>query len=584
LKISTRELIASLPEYMVDLISSQILGEKASAKKLSESLCDLKILKQAINTLKPEDRDLLHDLYELGGQAEWSVCAGIYSNELDDFKMRLIRLGKLGFVFQGGLTGRDVVIMLPTLFAIVKDIAVFQNISEQSIEWKEEIQSDIHPHVLMINAIKAGRFKCRSGMELYKKDSDTLQSMIGLAVDVPRIYAELVALGCLEEKDGVVMVSSGHAMSLALDGHIHYGIWRFTESCKDLFGLHTKVFHLIKDGVILRKWLTRSMFLHIKQYSPEISDLDTILPSLLSLWIAIGVLEEDITKQWIRFRKDVYKTFTTGNVDSPSKEYEEEVIIQPTMEILVPMNFDPVDHLRFGEIADIEKADKVSIYRVTRESVIRGLRYGWTLESMEEFLERVSKHKIADNVHKTIKGWSNGIKKVKIVKGTFLIVNENRDKAQDLEEILPGVYRIPDKLDDDIIESLHKRGLMVDNPEVHSEKERGIEWKKTLPARTESKIEKKYAYPDGVYPYGMVIPLPYGEERVEMFEKAILEGRNLIIFYPKKGYGEIQMKEISPIYIYRQSGNFFLEAFCEDTGEGDVFDISKIKAIFKDEE
>jgi hypothetical protein len=26
----------------------------------------------------------------------------------------------------------------------------------------------------------------------------------------------------------------------------------------------------------------------------------------------------------------------------------------------------------------------------------------------------------------------------------------------------------------------------------------------------------------------------------------------------------------------------FIEAFCEDTGEGEVFDISKVRAIFRD--
>ena len=66
-----------------------------------------------------------------------------------------------------------------------------------------------------------------------------------------------------------------------------------------------------------------------------------------------------------------------------------------------------------------------------------------------------------------------------------------------------------------------------------------------------------------------------------VFEEALHEGRSLIIFYPRQGYGEIQVKKISPIYLYRKGGVPFVEAFCEDTGEGEVFDISKVRGLFK---
>jgi predicted DNA-binding transcriptional regulator YafY len=78
------------------------------------------------------------------------------------------------------------------------------------------------------------------------------------------------------------------------------------------------------------------------------------------------------------------------------------------------------------------------------------------------------------------------------------------------------------------------------------------------------------------------MPLPYGPRREILFEDALHQSKTLIIFYPRQGYGEIQARKISPLNIFRRGGMPFMEAFCEDTGEGEVFDISKVRAIFRD--
>ncbi len=585
MKISTHELIASLPAYMVDLISSQILGESVSAKRLAGSLCDTNRLKRLLNNLKPEDKAILIDLYELGGEVNWSVFSSIYQHEVDALKTGLARLGELGLVFQGGLTGREVVIMLPSLFSIINDMVTAHNLPDKDLVWQKGHRADIHMHILMTNVIRSRRLRCRSGTEPYKRGWNLFEELLGLIADVPRIYWELVALGCIEEKNNMLVINPGCTMGLALDGDLRYRIWRFIESCKGFSGLETEVFTLIGDGTVLRKWLSRVLFLYFKQHYPVLSDADAKVSDLISLWLELGILEEDTKRQWIRFEKDTYTALCTGKVEIPLEEYQEEIIIQPTMEILVPIDFDPVDHLNIGEIADIEKADTVSIYRITRASVLRGLKNGWTLEKILQFLDRISKHTVADNVAKTIKGWMDAFRQAHIIKGTFLVIKGGKGGTPgELKEILPDIYRIPDKSKDDIITSLDKKGIMVNTSDTSfdtDDTDVGIDWGKSLPLKLVARSRQRYVYPDGIYPYGMVIPLPYGAERTEIFQQAIDDRSQLIIFYPKKGYGEIQMKKISPIYMYRQAGNFFVEAFCEDTGEGEVFDINKIKAMFR---
>ena len=68
-----------------------------------------------------------------------------------------------------------------------------------------------------------------------------------------------------------------------------------------------------------------------------------------------------------------------------------------------------------------------------------------------------------------------------------------------------------------------------------------------------------------------------------MLEVVINEGRDIIIFYPKQGYGEAAALRISPINIYIRSGAGFMEAINEDSGAAETFEIAKIKAILKQE-
>jgi hypothetical protein len=122
---------------------------------------------------------------------------------------------------------------------------------------------------------------------------------------------------------------------------------------------------------------------------------------------------------------------------------------------------------------------------------------------------------------------------------------------------------------------------MVRGVESLRESEGDIDWGKSLPLKAPVRSQQRSAQKEGVYPFGMIIPLPYGPRREVIFEEALHLGKSMIIFYPRQGYGEIQARKISPIFIFRRGGVPFMEAFCEDTGEGEVFDISKVRALFR---
>jgi hypothetical protein len=311
-------------------------------------------------------------------------------------------------------------------------------------------------------------------------------------------------------------------------------------------------------------------------------DVEQIPSDLISLWLELGVLQEDISERWMRFSDEVFKALRTGIIRAPLTSYKDEVIIQPNMEILVSKDFDPVDHLNIGEVAELVRADVVSIYRITRTSVFGAIRDGWSAEKIGNFLDRISRHTVPENVLKTIKGWAASLSQAHIIHGTFLVIENCRDKIpHGLDEVLPGIYRIPERCEDDVITFLDRRSVIIQRSGCNHEEEGEMDWGRSLPLKIPEQDEGKALQKEGIYPFGMVKPLPYGHKGIEIFEEASAQEKSLIIFYPKYGYGEIQVYKINPVDIFTKGGGSFMEALCDDSGVAEVFDISKIRAYLK---
>lgn len=580
---STYDLISHIPSYMVEIISSHILGSPVDISSLAEGLSDDKRLKKILDGLSGKQRSILMDLFELGGQVPSDVLATVYGDELDVVRELLKILGNKGVVFQGGLSGRDPLILLPSLNPLLEEIRQESYRSADDCSWTPENHLDIWGHIALANTVRSTSIRCRSGLEPFKRGWQFLEEKLGSLIDLERTYWELVELGCIQDKKGVVTALHSACIDLAMEGDARYPIWRFLQSCKPYPGIEYKVFTLLGDKAVSRKFLVRCLFLYLAVKRPDVTDARKVVASLLDLWLAFGVMQEDISGKWLRFTGPIFQALQSGQMEIPLHSYSDEIIIQPNMELLVPRDFDPVDVLNIGEIADVVRCDVVSIYRLTRRSVFRAIQQGWNTGKIENFLDRISKHEVPDNVLKTVKGWALSHSEAHIIKGTFLILSDAKHKVpKGLEEVLPGIFRIPEKCDSDVAAFLDKRDVMVRGVDVVGEESSGgISWGKKMLSAMQERNHGKQTKKEGVYPFGMVTPLPYGTRGEVVFEQALHEGKSLIIFYPRQGYGEIQVKKISPVYIYRKGGVPFVEAFCEDTGEGEIFDISKVRALFK---
>lgn len=579
---STHDLLSHIPGYMVEILSLRILGRSVDRASLAEGLGDEARLRRVVSELTDQQRSLLLDLCELGGSVQWDVLTSVYRNALDPLKDDLVAMGGAGIVFQNGLSGRDPIILLPSLMPILEELRqeFFARVEDLALVKPRPVS--IWGHVALLNTLKASSIRCRSGMEPFKRGWEYLEERLSGMIEVERVYWELVELGCIREKKGVLCVSSQASGEFAMEGDDRYALWRFIRSCRGYPGLENKVFTVIQDRAVHRGLLIRSLILFLHSRNPEEVYAREMVSSLVDQWLGLGILRQDGEGVWVCFSEHAFRSLKTGKTSASPHLYCDDIVIQPNMEILAPRDFDPVDLLNLGEIADLVQTDVVSIYRVTKKSVSRGLRDGWNAEKIRVFLERISRHELPDNLRKTIQGWASERPEAHIIRGTFLVLSGADCKAsRGLAEVLPGIYRVPENCEEEIAALLDKGDVIVHGADGEKEAEESVSWGKLLPFQFLPKAPWKESRREGVFPFGMVSPLPYGTKGEGVFEKALHDGESVVIFYPRQGYGEIEVKKISPIYVYRKGGIPFVEAFCEDTGEGEVFDITKVRALLK---
>ena len=174
-------------------------------------------------------------------------------------------LGLRGVVFQGGLSGRDPVILLPSLYPLLDEVRRKHFADPGDITWTEPERVSIRGHIALLNALRMSRIRCRAGMEPFKRGWQFLEERLGELPECERVYWELVELGCIEEKNGVLSISSEAARELAAEGDARYPVWRFIRSCKAYPGLDHKAFTLMGDRALQRDYLARSLKNFIQQ-------------------------------------------------------------------------------------------------------------------------------------------------------------------------------------------------------------------------------------------------------------------------------------------------------------------------------
>jgi hypothetical protein len=137
---------------------------------------------------------------------------------------------------------------------------------------------------------------------------------------------------------------------------------------------------------------------------------------------------------------------------SLSEETDERFYVQPDFEILVPPDVPYTVRWELSFIADRLKSDQVSVYKLSKESLQRGLENGRKLKDSLEFLERYALYGIPDNVRLTLEQWAKPFGKVQLAEVLLLRCEDS--------EVAEAVRKLPGSADC-LVEELGERAWII---------------------------------------------------------------------------------------------------------------------------
>ena len=151
---------------------------------------------------------------------------------------------------------------------------------------------------------------------------------------------------------------------------------------------------------------------------------------------------------------------TTEDLSEPASE---KLFVQADFEVLVPEGAPMIARFQLERMADLQRWDHMSRYRLTRESVTRLLRHNVTIGQLMSFLKRVSREPFPRNVEFTLRDWSAKYGEITL-RHTAILHTRDRHLLTELQrrpELRPFIVEILSPtvalVEPDRFEDLHAR-------------------------------------------------------------------------------------------------------------------------------
>lgn len=107
---------------------------------------------------------------------------------------------------------------------------------------------------------------------------------------------------------------------------------------------------------------------------------------------------------WIELIQDTEENYLFRRIDNIATA--KEFYVQGNYEILVPEGFPYFKRLMLEQFGELKSRDKMSKYKLTKESILKGLEAGSKIEDLIAFLEDHSSIPLSENVRKSLIDWS----------------------------------------------------------------------------------------------------------------------------------------------------------------------------------
>ncbi len=148
-------------------------------------------------------------------------------------------------------------------------------------------------------------------------------------------------------------------------------------------------------------------------------------------WVELGQTEEDGTPvfRWT-IRPDPTETMEAGLDELGKHDADDRFFVQPDFEIVVPWTV-PFDvRWELECMADAQQIDRVSTYRLSRESLARAMENGRTMEEVLRFLQMRAKYGIPEHVEQTLAEWGMRYGQMRFAEVTLLRVDDAGTAAE----------------------------------------------------------------------------------------------------------------------------------------------------------
>lgn len=197
------------------------------------------------------------------------------------------------------------------------------------------------------------------------------------------------------------------------------------------------------------QWVTlESVRQQIKSYLTPyyFDDEDTLFEKrILAMLIHLGVLQQGSLSSGVHVLrcslelKQVEPMETTQSSEPEILQTNPQLFIQPNFELLVPKENVSYFSQEIEDFAELKKADVMRVYRMTKATIVRAIRTGWTEETLLNYLDQASGGMVPINVKRMIANWMGEFGKVTLYK-TAVMECRTPDVAQEILQ-LPSIKK-----------------------------------------------------------------------------------------------------------------------------------------------
>ncbi|KUO96855.1 helicase-associated domain-containing protein [Ferroacidibacillus organovorans] len=136
-------------------------------------------------------------------------------------------------------------------------------------------------------------------------------------------------------------------------------------------------------------------------------------------------------------------------MDEPSEMEERKptLFVQGTFDVIVSEESEALLGWDLLQMADRVSQDRMSVYRISRDSIYRACQNGLTADSILQFFYEHSPHPIPDNVRTMIEQWGQAYGKIKVSHATLITCRDEASahvvKQLPLKEVAAGTWISP---------------------------------------------------------------------------------------------------------------------------------------------